>query len=99
MLSELLSNKCIVRAFSDKHGKLFCELCQFNLIDNYPFLTTDIIEVHHIVLLATFKKGSRVKFTGLMLLCSNCHFAIHQGDAEENLLIAMDHFENLIPKK
>jgi len=39
-----------------------------------------------------------VNLSDLMLLCSNCHFAVHQGDAEENLLIAMEHFESLQSK-
>ena len=80
-------------SFLEKHGKLFCELCHFNFIESYPFLSTDIIEVHHIIPLASLSKKAIVKLNDLMLLCSNCHFAVHQGDAEENLLMAMDHFE------
>jgi len=88
-----------VTSFLDEHGKIFCELCQFNFQENYPFLKTDIIEVHHIIPLATLSKKDKVKLTDLMLLCSNCHFAVHQGDAEENLLIAMDYFESIKEKK
>lgn len=83
-----------VSVFLEENEKLFCELCHFSFFETYPFLGTDIIEVHHIVPLSTLSKGTKVKLEDLMLLCSNCHFAIHQGDAEENLLIAMDHFEN-----
>ena len=79
--------------FLNEHNRLYCELCNFNFIDNYPFLTTDIIEVHHIVPLASLSKSTKVNINDLMLLCSNCHLAIHQGDAEENLLIAMEYFE------
>jgi predicted HNH restriction endonuclease len=79
--------------FIQKHGSLFCELCAFRFSDTYPFLKKDIIEVHHMVPLSTLTKVTETKLTDLMLLCSNCHFAIHQGDAEENLLIAMECFE------
>ena len=79
-------------------NQIFCELCLFNFTETYTFLSTDIIEVHHIVPLATLSRKTKINFADLMLLCSNCHFAIHQGDAEENLLIAMDHFENITSK-
>lgn len=84
-----------VSIFLEENEKLFCELCHFNFLETYPFLNTDIIEVHHIIPLATLSKGTEVRIEDLMLLCSNCHFAVHQGDAEENLLYAMDHFENM----
>lgn len=84
-----------VALFLKEHGKIFCELCLFNFIETYSFLSTDIIEVHHMVPLASLSKKTKITFKDLMLLCSNCHFAIHQGDAEENLLLAMDYFENI----
>jgi len=87
-----LRNKKI-SLFMEENGKLFCEICQFSFIESYPFLSTDIIEVHHIVPLSTLTKGKRVEVNDLMLLCSNCHFAIHQGDAEGNLIDAMVYFE------
>ncbi len=82
-----------VSIFLEENGKLFCELCQFSFHETYPFLLSDIIEVHHIVPLSTLTKGKKVNLDDLMLLCSNCHFAVHQGDAEENLLNAMIYFE------
>lgn len=85
-----------VALFLKEHGKIFCELCHFNFIETYSFLSTDIIEVHHIVPLSSLSKKTKINFTDLILLCSNCHLAIHQGDAEENLLLAMDYFENEI---
>lgn len=81
--------------FLEENQKLFCELCHFNFLETYPFLKSDIIEVHHIIPLSTLSEGTRVTINDLMLLCSNCHFAIHQGDAEENMLIAMDYFDSI----
>lgn len=84
-----------VEIFLEEHKKLFCELCSFNFIETYPFLSTDIIEVHHILPLASLSKRTIVNIKDLMLLCSNCHFAVHQGDAEDNLLLGMEYFESL----
>lgn len=83
-----------ISQFLEKHEKLFCELCSFRFIDSYPFLKNDIIEVHHIVPLSTLKKSTLVTPDDLMLLCANCHLAVHQGDAEINLLAAMSYFES-----
>lgn len=80
--------------FLEKHGKLFCELCNFRFIEAYPFLKNDIIEVHHVVPLSTLNKSTLVTPDDLMLLCANCHLAVHQGNAEENLLAAMTYFES-----
>lgn len=81
-----------VKEFVDANGRVFCEVCDFNFSDSYPFLDSDIIEVHHVVPLGSLTKSTRVRMCDLMLLCSNCHFAIHQGDSEENLIRALDHF-------
>ncbi len=87
-----------LKEFILENGKLFCELCGFNFAESYPFLNNDIIEVHHIVPLSTLKKTTVTTLSDLMLLCSNCHFAIHQGDAEENLIIALEHFDDDLNK-
>lgn len=83
-----------INLFLEKHGKLFCELCGFRFVEKYPFLKRDVIEVHHIVPLSTLSKTTLVTPDDLMLLCANCHLAVHQGDAEDNLLVAMVHFDN-----
>lgn len=74
-----------VQAFLELHGRLFCQLCDMNFRERYPFLPKDIIEVHHIVPLAELSSSTLVSTDDLMLLCSNCHTAIHQGDAGANL--------------
>jgi predicted HNH restriction endonuclease len=89
-----LRSKKIASFLEENNNKIFCELCSFNFIENYPFLSKNIIEVHHIIPLASLSEKTKINLNDLMLLCSNCHFAVHQGDAEENLLIAMDYFEN-----
>ena len=81
-----------VKEFIDENGSVHCEVCKFSFAESYPFLESDIIEVHHIVPLGSLSKSTKVRMYDLMLLCSNCHFAIHQGDAEDNLILALDHF-------
>lgn len=74
-----------VQQFLAEHGRLHCELCAFNFQSTYSFLAKDIIEVHHVVPLSELNSATKVELDDLMLLCSNCHTAIHQGDAVANL--------------
>lgn len=87
--------KLKLQDFIETHGFLHCELCNFRFSSTYPFLETDIIEVHHIIPLSKLKKEQKTQLSDLMLLCSNCHFAIHQGDEEQNLKDAKEHFQHL----
>jgi len=81
-----------IASFLAQNGRLYCELCAFNFQTAYPFLKRDIIEVHHVVPLSELNSGTIIKLDDLMLLCSNCHTAVHQGDAIENLRMARAHF-------
>lgn len=74
-----------ISIFKAKNGSVFCELCGFNFQEKYLFLRENIIEVHHIVPLSEITEATKTRLNDLILLCSNCHFAIHQGDAQENL--------------
>jgi len=87
--------KLKLQEFLKEHGYLHCELCHFSFTQNYPFLEVDIIEVHHLTPLSKLKKEHATHLSDLMLLCSNCHFAIHQGDEIKNVKEAKEHFEKL----
>lgn len=88
-----------IALFLNLHEKLFCELCKFRFIEFYPFLNEDIIEVHHIVPLSTLDESTLVRPEELMLLCANCHLAIHQGNAEVNLHVALGYFKTVDPDR
>lgn len=88
-----LRNKKISQ-FLSLHGRIFCELCGMNFQERYPFLKKDIIEIHHILPLAHLTSATLIEANDLMLLCSNCHTAVHQGDAFENLALAKAQFTN-----
>lgn len=81
-----------VAEFLLQHGRLFCELCGFSFLGTYRFLAKDIIEVHHITPLAELTSSTKIESKDLMLLCANCHTAIHQGDAQQNLAAARQAF-------
>lgn len=85
-----------VSGFLSLHGRLFCELCGMNFQERYPFLKKDIIEVHHILPLAQLTSATLIEADDLMLLCSNCHTAVHQGDAMENLALARVQFAQAV---
>ena len=84
-----------VAQFLSVHGRLYCELCGFCFRDRFPFLQKDIIEVHHILPLGELSSTTRIEPKDLMLLCSNCHMAIHQGDATENMVAARALFQRV----
>jgi predicted HNH restriction endonuclease len=82
-----------IRDFVERHGRVFCEICSFSFSDTYSFLADDIIQVHHQTPLGLLDKSTRTTLNDLMLICANCHFAIHQGDAVENVIAALDIFK------
>ncbi len=82
-----------IKEFVKENGDIFCELCSFKFTDAYPFLKKNIIEVHHIIPLSQLSAQTKVRLDDLILLCANCHLAVHQGDEEENLILAMDYFD------
>lgn len=60
------------REFIKKNGSLFCEACNFSFEKTYGI---DFIEAHHI--LPLYKGVRRTKGIDLMMLCANCHRAVH----------------------
>ena len=88
-----------INSFLEQHGKIFCEVCSLRFTEVYPFLESDIIEVHHIIPLSKLTEKTKTTLNDLILLCANCHLAVHQGDAEENLLSAIEHFSAVANEK
>lgn len=71
--------------FVKQHGSLYCELCRFSSGKFYGSEFKDLVEVHHIKPIATMKSGDRTEVNDLMILCANCHRAIHHGNPHNNL--------------
>jgi 5-methylcytosine-specific restriction protein A len=84
-LIETVRNRKIVQDkkadFYSKHGKLYCEICEFDFKQTYGVLGTYFIECHHLTPLYKLKKGEvRItKLDDLALLCANCHRMIHKN--------------------
>lgn len=73
--------KLLLERFLEAHGYLYCEVCSFSFEEQYGVLGEGLIEVHHKRPLATLDAEDITELKDLMLICSNCHYVIHSGDA------------------
>lgn len=74
-----------IENYKARHGKIRCEICKFSFEETYGEMGKDLIEVHHVVSLASRDGSTLTRVDELMLICANCHFVIHAGNADENL--------------
>ena len=74
-----------LKEFLKEHGRLFCEVCSFCFHETYGEIGRGLIEVHHLVPLSQMEENHRTTVDELMCICSNCHFAVHNGDPTANL--------------
>lgn len=61
------------------HGKLACELCEFDYTKMYGEAGIGFIECHHITPLNQLTEATSTKLADLMLVCANCHRMLHRG--------------------
>ena len=66
--------------FIRKHGRLFCEVCNFDFKTVYGDRGHDFIEGHHKKLVSELKEGEKTKIEDIAMLCSNCHRMIHRKE-------------------
>ena len=64
--------------FKNKHGKLFCEVCNFDFEEKYGNLGKDFIEGHHTIAVSAMKQDHKTKPEDIVMLCSNCHKMVHK---------------------
>lgn len=84
-----------IRQFRKAHGFLYCEICMLKEGDaRYPEgLAGSVFEVHHIVPMAQGEGPRRTLQSDLLLVCGNCHNAIHATpDVDANLQLLRLHF-------
>ncbi|MFD8246926.1 HNH endonuclease [Nocardia sp. NPDC059691] len=67
-----------IAAFSAVHGRVFCEVCQFDFEMVYGARGAGFAECHHVVPLHV-SGDTTTTLEELILLCSNCHRMIHRG--------------------
>jgi 5-methylcytosine-specific restriction protein A len=67
-------------AFRRLHGRLFCERCKMDPIQQYKTIDAEsCIEVHHSkVAVANMLPGHRTRLEDLECLCANCHRLTHR---------------------
>ena len=81
-----LLRKQFIERFLNTRKILHCELCGLEPVQIYQSMGKNLLEVHHTVPLHKLPEGISTKLEDLMLLCPNCHGALHKGDAEDNLI-------------
>ena len=64
--------------FVKKHGKLFCEVCEFDFEKVYGDIGKGFIEAHHIKPVSDMKENEQTKVEDIIMVCSNCHSMIHR---------------------
>jgi 5-methylcytosine-specific restriction protein A len=63
--------------FKAKHGRLFCEVCDFDFKKVYGNLGIDFIEGHHIIPVKSMQPDHQTMPEDIAMLCANCHRMIH----------------------
>ena len=64
-------------SFRRRHGRLFCEVCDFDFASRYGPRGDDFIECHHVKPVAAMRPGDKTRLEDLVLLCANCHRMVH----------------------
>lgn len=66
------------KRFKEKHGALYCEVCNFNFEHKYGEIGKDYIEAHHTKYVCELDGSSETKVADLVLVCSCCHRMLHR---------------------
>ncbi|MER2107641.1 MAG: HNH endonuclease [Solibacillus sp.] len=73
--------KLIARAkefYKQKHGKLICEVCQFDFEKEYGEIGVDYIEGHHTKPVSEMHPDEETKVEDIAMVCANCHRMLHR---------------------
>tara|TARA_A100001011_G_scaffold210187_1_gene218454 strand:- start:58 stop:798 length:741 start_codon:yes stop_codon:yes gene_type:complete len=71
-------NKKKKEVYFKKHGKLNCEVCDFDFYKVYDEIGKGFIEAHHRIPLSDLDGESKTGLNDLALVCSNCHRMLHR---------------------
>lgn len=64
--------------FKEEHGRLFCEVCNFDFSEKYGDIGEDYIEGHHTIPVSDIPEGYKTKVEDIALVCANCHRMLHR---------------------
>lgn len=71
--------KAAIRRAKQLHGKVKCEVCDFDFEATYGIYGNDFIEGHQkLPLSESGDSGVKTRIEDIALLCSNCHRMIHR---------------------
>lgn len=62
-----------------RHGRLLCEVCEFDFAAIYGEFGVGYCEVHHTIPLASLDGQRVTKLADLAIVCSNCHRILHRN--------------------
>jgi 5-methylcytosine-specific restriction enzyme A len=62
-----------------EHGRLECEVCEFDFAVKYGQLGFGFAECHHKVPVSKLSAGQKTKVADLAIVCANCHRIIHRS--------------------
>jgi len=65
----------LVKESAKKANAYFCSVCKTDFQETYG---VDYIECHHTVPVSTLALGDKTKIEDMVLLCANCHRAVHK---------------------
>jgi predicted HNH restriction endonuclease len=80
--------------FKNKHGKLFCQVCEFDFQQQYGEIGEDFIEGHHTTPVSEMKPNHITKPEEIAMVCSNCHRMLHR----KRPWLSIDKLKELIKK-
>lgn len=75
------SPKLIARAkelYKQKHGKLICQVCQFDFEEEYGHIGSNYIEGHHTKPVSEMLPGEETRVEDIAMVCVNCHRMLHR---------------------
>ncbi|MGD6964070.1 HNH endonuclease [Fictibacillus phosphorivorans] len=64
--------------FLQMHGKLYCEVCEFDFVEHYGELGEGYIEGHHTKPISDMSENEATKVEDIALVCANCHRMLHR---------------------
>ncbi|MDO6448998.1 HNH endonuclease [Oceanobacillus profundus] len=64
--------------FIQQHGKLFCEVCEFDFKARYGNIGEGYIEGHHTRPISEMTENEETKVDDIALVCANCHRMLHR---------------------
>jgi 5-methylcytosine-specific restriction protein A len=61
------------------HGRLACEVCDFDFQSTFGDHGTGYAECHHDKPISQIEPGAKTKLSDLRIVCANCHRMLHRG--------------------